>query len=330
MMKVIYSEDHRLHVTGQGGYDHPEVVERAEYIVQSLGESKKYSIVPPADHPPSFIEEAHSPAYRAFLESFCRRLGPEDQFIPPSLTASPSVLDTGRPEDICGYYCFGQDTPLCGGTYRAALSAVDAALTGGDALLAGQSAVYALCRPPGHHAEKEKFGGFCYFNNAYIAAAALAKKGKTVILDVDFHHGNGTQHLTYRRDDIMYISLHGHPATAYPHFTGWDHETGEDEGRGLNCNFPLPPGTTGEIYFIALDKAIEKIGLFSPEFLLISMGFDTYKDDPISQFRLERDDFSTMGKKLAGLDLPILIIQEGGYCLSRLGSLARAFLDPFC
>jgi len=328
-MKVVYSEDHRLHVTGGDVYSHPEVADRAEIIVQSLGESKKYSITPPAVYPLDWIDRAHSPEYRSFLARFCEQLSPDDPFIPAKLITDPEILKSGRLEDICGYYAFGQDTPLCGGTYKAALAAVHGALTAVDAVLAGDAAVYALCRPPGHHAEKEKFGGFCYFNNSFIAALKLAEQGKVVILDVDFHHGNGTQHATYHRDDIMYLSIHGHPASSYPHFTGWDHEEGEGKGLGLNRNFPLPPGTPGDVYLATLDKAIEEISRFGPKFLLVSVGFDTYKDDPISSFRLEREDFSAMGKRLAGLRIPTVIIQEGGYCLSQLGNLARAFLDPF-
>ena len=333
-MKVIYSDDHRLHVPyyesgDRAGGSHPEVPERANIIVQTLGEHGRYSITPPVPHDLDRIDRVHSPAYREFLERLCSELDPHEIFIPAGLTSNPDILKGDHLKEMCGYYAFGQDTPLCRGTYRAAIASVNAALTGADALRAGDSAVYALCRPPGHHAEKEKLGGFCYFNNCVIAAEELVKEGKVLILDVDFHHGNGTQHLTYHRDDIVYISIHGDPSFTYPSISGWEEEKGE--GKGLNCNInhPLPPGTDGNTYLEIVDRVAEEILACKPVFMVISIGFDTYRDDPISHFRLEKEDIHLTAKKLAALKIPTLIVQEGGYCLQELGNLAIAFLSPF-
>ena len=188
---------------------------------------------------------------------------------------------------------------------------------------------YALCRPPGHHAERRVFGGFCYFNNAAIAAQFLCHHGRVAMLDIDFHHGNGAQNIFYKRNDVLTISIHGHPNIAYPYFSGFTDETGQDAGKGFNFNFPLPENAGQELYLNTLAKAIKQIESFSPIFLVVCLGFDDMKGDPTGSFGLRSENYKEIAKKLAQLNLPTLIVQEGGYNLRNLKTGAKAFFTGF-
>ena len=199
-----------------------------------------------------------------------------------------------------------------------------------DRLIAGGVGLaYALCRPPGHHAERKVFGGFCYFNNAAIAADELSRLGSVALVDLDFHHGNGSQDIFYRRADVLNISIHGHPNYAYPYFSGFGDETGEGEGLGRNFNFPLPEETGPERYFETLQKALKQVRLFQPRFLVVSLGFDTMKGDPTGAFLLTTASMRELGRKLGELNHPTLIVQEGGYNLRNLRRGAVAFFTGF-
>jgi acetoin utilization deacetylase AcuC-like enzyme len=217
-------------------------------------------------------------------------------------------------------------TPIASKTYEAARSAVDVTLTGAKYLLGGEQIVYALCRPPGHHAEYKTMGGYCYFNNAAIAANYLSKHGGVAILDIDFHHGNGTQQIFYYRPDILYVSLHADPHEKFPYSSGFANEQGAGEGFGFNRNYPLPLGTTNEQYLGVLLKALRDVQTFNPKFLIVSAGFDTYEKDPIGGFKLTIPFYQTIGKEIANLHLPTIIVQEGGYYIEDLGRIALSFL----
>ena len=220
--------------------------------------------------------------------------------------------------------------PIAAGTWDGAYWSAQTALTALDAVLGGERAAFALCRPPGHHCGADYLGGYCYLNNAAIAAEAAIAAGKRVaILDVDYHHGNGTQDIFYARGDVLFVSIHADPGTDYPFFWGHADETGEGEGEGATLNLPLPRGTDLAAYLPALDTALAKIAAFAPDLLVISYGADTFVGDPISQFRLETADYTVLARRIAALGLPTVIVMEGGYAVDALGANVAAFLEGF-
>jgi acetoin utilization deacetylase AcuC-like enzyme len=229
----------------------------------------------------------------------------------------------GRP----GWFCFDTATPLVAGSFAAAAAAADVALTAADLVAGGARAAYALCRPPGHHAGPGYYGGFCLLNNAAIAARWLARLGRVAIVDVDFHHGNGTQDIFWEDPEVLYVSLHGDPAAHYPHFTGAADEVGDGPGRGTTRNLPLPDGTGDDAYLAVLAEAMALVADFDPAALVVSAGFDTFAGDPIGAFAVTTDGFRRIGAALAGAGRPALLVQEGGYAVEALGANAVALLD---
>ncbi|MBN2863272.1 MAG: histone deacetylase family protein, partial [Bacteroidales bacterium] len=213
--------------------------------------------------------------------------------------------------------------------YLAARWGVNCSLTAADSILEGHRIAYVLTRPPGHHAERSVFGGFCYFNNVAITANYLCSYGKVAILDIDYHHGNGQQQIFYNRDDVLTVSIHGHPSFAYPYFSGFAEEKGEGPGYGFNFNFPLKEEINGEEYRRTLSRALETIKKFKPVFLIVALGLDTAKGDPTGTWLLGAKDFSINGQMIAGLRMPTLFIQEGGYRNKYLGINARSFFKGF-
>jgi acetoin utilization deacetylase AcuC-like enzyme len=252
-----------------------------------------------------------------------------DTFLHPGVREGmgPAPHPSGAIADL-GSWVFDTATPLVEGTYRAARLAADAALTALDLVLDERGPVYALCRPPGHHAARSVYGGYCYFNNAGVAAQAALTAGatKAVVLDVDYHHGNGTQQLFYGRPDVMYASLHGDPNRAYPYYAGWADETGAGNGRGANLNVPLPEHVDDERYLAELQRAIDAIDRFGPDVVIVSLGVDTYELDPISDFRVTTEGFESQGRAVAALDKPTVVVQEGGYHVGEIGRNVHAFL----
>ena len=221
-----------------------------------------------------------------------------------------------------GYYSFDAGTPITAGTWQAAQSSADVAVTAAKLLAeGGHPAIFALCRPPGHHAAADLYGGYCFLNNAAIAAQYLIDGGaeRVAILDVDYHHGNGTQAIFYDRPDVLFLSLHGDPREEYPFFLGWADERGDGPGEGFNVNYPLPWGTGFPAWSEALEDACKRVADYAPDVLLVSLGVDTFKGDPISKFRLESDDFTTYGARIARLGLPTLFVMEGGYAVEQVG-----------
>ena len=230
--------------------------------------------------------------------------------------------------DRLGGYCFDTATPIVEGTYAAARAAVDVALTAARRVLEGAPLAYGLCRPPGHHAGTRLFGGYCYFNNAAIVAQSLVDGGaaRVAILDIDYHHGNGTQQIFWERGDVLYVSLHGDPSGAYPYFSGYASELGGLAGTGRNRNFPLAPHTDIAGYAAALREALELIGDFGPDGpLVVSLGFDTFERDPISDLALRTADYQRLGAMIGELGRPVIALQEGGYALDAIGANAVSF-----
>jgi acetoin utilization deacetylase AcuC-like enzyme len=234
------------------------------------------------------------------------------------------------PRDLhqAGYFCFDSGTPLTSATYLAAMRSASCAAAAAQAVVKGVTDhAYALCRPPGHHAQRDLFGGYCYFNNAAIAATRLRRSGRGAILDIDFHHGNGTQALFARDPMVFFASIHGDPASFYPYFSGFAAETGEGRGRGTTLNVPLPAGCDGQEYLRVLRRRVlATLAAFGPRWLVVSAGFDTHRDDPIGDFALVTDDYFDIGAALGRLGLPTVVVQEGGYATSVLGQNVVAFL----
>jgi acetoin utilization deacetylase AcuC-like enzyme len=197
--------------------------------------------------------------------------------------------------------------------------------------VAVDGAAFALCRPPGHHAARDLYGGYCFLNNAAIAAQAFLDDGaaRVALLDVDFHHGNGTQDIFYERDDVLFLSLHGQPEDAFPHFLGYADETGAGRGEGFNANYPMPPGTPYAVWGDALEHACRRIVDYAPDVLVVSLGVDTFENDPISFFKLTSEDFSRYGERIGQLRLPTLFVMEGGYAVSEIGINTVNVLDAF-
>jgi acetoin utilization deacetylase AcuC-like enzyme len=214
------------------------------------------------------------------------------------------------------------------GTFHAALAAVDIALTAAELVIDGAPLAYALCRPPGHHAARSMYGGYCFFNNAAIVAQRLTEGGRRVaVLDIDYHHGNGTQQLFWDRGDVLYVSLHGDPTRAFPYFSGHADEVGAGRGKGFTRNFPLPAGADVAAYVASLDEACALIVRFAPDApLIVSLGFDTYAGDPICDLGLRTQDYGAVAARIASLGLPTILIQEGGYAIDAIGANAVSFL----
>ncbi|QTD43735.1 histone deacetylase family protein [Ottowia testudinis] len=230
-----------------------------------------------------------------------------------------------------GLYSMDNGSPLCAGTWVAAKAGADAAASAAHALLKGEQATFCATRPPGHHAGPDFMGGYCFLNNAAVAAQVLRNGGaaRVAVLDVDYHHGNGTQSIFYERADVLFVSIHGDPRTEYPFYLGHDDETGAGEGAGFNLNLPLPAGSSAAAWFGALDAACERIARQGADALVVSLGLDTFAGDPISTFKLQADDFTRLGARLKALGLPTVFILEGGYAAAELGHNAVRVLRGF-
>jgi acetoin utilization deacetylase AcuC-like enzyme len=341
-MRVVASDRHRGHsplaeIESSGlqpPFEHPG---RADAIHQVLGGDDRFTLAEPDDWGTAPIVAVHDPGLvdflgRAWADYQVRHPGTHD--VVPDVFAMPGLLDGVGPfpersvvDHELGRWCFETTTPLTEGTFDAARSAVDIALSATQAVLGGESAAYGLCRPPGHHAPTSLYGGYCFFNNAAIAAHHVASTGSRVtVLDVDYHHGNGTQQIFYRRDDVQYVSLHGDPARAYPYLSGFADETGAGTGAGANLNLPLAAGTDDDAYLDALESACEAIDAFGPDIVIVSLGVDTFHNDPISDLAVTTEGFRAQGELVAQLALPTVIVQEGGYDVDAIGDNVRAFL----
>jgi acetoin utilization deacetylase AcuC-like enzyme len=329
-MLTVYSDDHQLH---RGKYELSdgellpcfETPERADLVLKSVQQVALGDIVEPEVFGLDPVLRVHDALFVEFLQEAW------DLWVASGRTCDALPLNwpvRGMrqivPEHIDGklsYYSFDAGSPIMSGTWQAARTSANVALTGAAHLRAGEHCVFSLCRPPGHHAASDYIGGYCYLNNAAIAAQNLLDEGasKIAILDVDYHHGNGTQSIFYDRDDVLFVSIHGDPAQEYPFFLGRADETGNGRGEGFNANFPLRWQSSSKLWFDALEKGLALIGEYAPDYVLISLGVDTFIDDPISQFRLSSDDYLTLGARIASLGLPMHFILEGGYAVDAIG-----------
>jgi acetoin utilization deacetylase AcuC-like enzyme len=249
-------------------------------------------------------------------------------FATPALSCGMPIRRPAATHARAGTFCYDTMTTVGPGTWRAARSAVDCALTATSLVVDGARAAYALCRPPGHHATPLGFGGSCYLNNAAVAAAALARQGRRVaVLDVDAHHGNGTQAVFWRRPDVFYGSVHVDPGAGwFPHVLGFADETGDGPGAGTTLNVPLQPGSGDASWADGVNRLVEGATRFGADALVVSLGVDAARDDPESPLQVSRDGFAATGRMLAELGLPTVLVQEGGYHLASLGELVRTVL----
>ena len=281
------------------------------------------------------ILRVHSAAYLDFFEGAWARWaehGRDGDLMPYTWPARTlrAVVPVSLHGQL-GYYSFDGGAPITAGTWRAAYSAAQVALTAQAAIQNGAHCAFALCRPPGHHAASDLMGGYCYLNNAAIAAQAFLDQGrkKVAILDVDYHHGNGTQSIFYERSDVLFTSIHGHPEAEFPFFLGYADELGEGAGEGFNFNYPLAAGSAWDRWSAALELACTEIEGYDADVLVISLGVDTFKNDPISQFKLDSPDYLRMGERIARLGKPTLFVMEGGYAVEEIGINAVNVLEGF-
>jgi acetoin utilization deacetylase AcuC-like enzyme len=308
-----------------------EVPVRVDALLGALQEGG-LTTKPARDHGLAPIGRIHDQAYLSFLQSAF----PRYQAVPvsgPILRAQAyAVRHTAhRPEAVmgqAGWYLSSASAPIVEATWTAAVGSAHSAIDAADAVLAGERYAYALCRPPGHHAHTDMAGGFCYLNNAAIAAQRMldAGTGPIAILDFDVHHGNGTQQIFYPRADVFYVSVHGDPATLYPWFAGYADETGEGRGSGWNLNLPLPPNAQDAAFAAAVGQGLEAIAAKKPSALVVSVGFDAQAGDPAANLAVGAAGFEAVGCQVAAAGLPTVLIQEGGYLVERLGANLTAFL----
>ncbi|MEB3359611.1 MAG: histone deacetylase family protein [Synechococcales bacterium] len=330
-MLTVYSDDHRFQdataelIDGQmqPPFENPR---RADKVLAQVKERHLGAIATPEEFDLDALRRVHDAGYVAFLQSawdeWVAEHGEYDAL--PLNWAIRTMRQDRIPEVIDGklsYYSFDAGTPITAGTWTAITAAANVALTGQKRVAEGERAVFALCRPPGHHAGRDYYGGYCFLNNAAIAAQAFLDAGaeRIAILDVDYHHGNGTQAIFYDRADVMFVSLHGHPRLEYPYFSGYADEVGIGAGEGFNRNYPLEWDIGWDAYGQALKDAITHLQTYHADALVVSLGVDTFEQDPISRFRLTQEDFPKIGRAIAQLSLPTLFVMEGGYAVDEIG-----------
>lgn len=344
-MNIFYSEEHRNHYPPfevfDGGQRVPyfENPDRMDKILSALQKTDWANIIEPTDFGLEPILEVHDKDYINFLASCWDEwlasdssisASPETHaFLPATFALRRKPRLTSSLHGRGGYYMMDLSACIVAGTYKAALASANCALSAASSSFSLHNSSFALCRPPGHHAGKDYAGGYCFINNASVAANWLSHKGKTALLDIDYHGGNGTQDIFYERGDVLTISIHGDPDFEYPHYAGFADETGAGAGLGFHKNYPLPKDTDDAGYLTALDSALRMIKDFSPEYLVLSTGMDTFDGDPLGKFHVTRKGFAEIGKRIASLNLPTAIIMEGGYANAELGDNVVTLLENF-
>lgn len=312
-----------------------ETPERFQFVAEVLG-SAGCQLESPDLFPDEALHVVHTPRYLAFLKGAWAEwlaTGNEgDAF--PAVWPGAGMRRDRLPQNFAarmGFFAFDTGTPLAAGTWQAARSGADCALSAAQSVLGGERSAFVLTRPPGHHAGIETFGGYCFLNNAALAAQALREGGasRVAILDVDYHHGNGSQEIFYARPDVFFASIHGDPMTEYPFYLGHADERGEGAGLGANLNLPLPAGAPAADWFSALERALAAIAQHGADALVVSLGVDAWEGDPISSFRLKTSDYGMLGERLRQLGLPAVFVLEGGYAVRAIGDNVLSCLRGF-
>jgi acetoin utilization deacetylase AcuC-like enzyme len=340
-MQTFFSEDHRLHFPQaelSGGefvtpYERPS---RVEHVLTRLRERGFPGVTDPGPVDMAAVARVLDPGFLTFLETAWADWKAEGYAGEIIATSMPTRHQTSDRIPRCidgkvGYYCHAAETAITSGTWAAARSSMASAQAAQRAVAAGARGAFALCRPPGHHATADQYGGYCFLNNAAVVADMFTAQGaaRVAVLDIDFHHGNGTQQIFYHRGDVFFASLHGDPLDMYPYFAGFADETGAGAGEGSTLNCPMPPGTAYPKWAEALDHTIARIRAFGAEALVVSLGVDAYKDDPISFFKLDSPDFTDCGRRIAKLGLPTVFCMEGGYAIEQVGINTVNVLEGF-
>ena len=337
-MRAFFDERQWLHdprhfMANGNKLPNPEQPKRIE-VLRAGAEAAGCVFEAPKDAGIGPIAAVHTAEYLTFLKNIYRRWqyidGAGDEVIP---NIHPIRRSDGYPKSATGQSGYHQaDTacPIAQGTWEAAYWSAQSAITGADVLIGGTQSAYVLSRPPGHHAFSDLAGGFCFLNNSGIAAERLRAKGfRPAIVDVDVHHGNGTQGMFYKRDDVLTVSIHADPDRFYPFFWGHAQERGEGRGLGYNLNLPLPRGTDDDGFAKALETALERVSLFGADVLVVALGLDASIDDPFQGMAVSQDGFARIGSMLAGLEIPVLFVQEGGYLCDSLGDNLTRCLDGY-
>lgn len=341
-MKLIYSDDHRGHAGAKEmRYDQmipmSESPERMDMIMAALAEAGFSDVISPDSHGLDVAHQVHDPAFVSFLER-CYPLW-EVEFGPGGFATAYTFGMRGMDQvpnasvhSMLSCYTFDVCVPFVKGTWPAIRSAKDVALTGVDLIHGGEQAVFSLCRPPGHHASKDMAGGYCYLNNAAIAAQAHRNKGfeRVAILDIDYHHGNGTQSIFYDRADVFFASLHCRPEDEYPFLMGYDTEVGTGAGKGYNLNLPMPRGTDFSLWGKSLETALHRVRNFAPDVVVVSLGVDSFAGDPVGGFELQSPDYLEIGRRIRSLNFPTQFIMEGGYAMDALGVNVANVITGYC
>ncbi|MBI1386429.1 MAG: histone deacetylase family protein [Rhizobiales bacterium] len=340
-MRTIFSEKQRAHAPASYSVNGtrvpiPETPARLSALLSGTGLSPADVEAPAGPVERDLLLSVHSERYLDFLSTAWggwQRLEPRAPEIVPNLHAigRASLVETGYPASLvgrCGYHMGDGSCPIVAGTHESALASAATAAHAARLVAAGERHVYALCRPPGHHASADLAAGFCYLNNTAIAAEFLTRAGRrTAILDIDVHHGNGTEAIFYERADVLTVSLHADPSRFYPFFWGYAEARGRGAGEGANLNIPLPRGTGDADYLIALEGALARIADHRPDVLVLAAGLDIAADDPLAGFAITRPGIAAIGRAIAGLGLPMVVVQEGGYAIESLGASLAALLE---
>jgi len=344
-VKIYYSEQHRKHNPPfelfDGGkrvpyYENPDRMDR---ILAELRKTDWAQIVEPEEYGLDPILAVHDSHYIAFLESAWTEwlasdgevaASPEQHaFLPATFALNRSAHIPSSLHGKGGYYMLDLSVCIVAATYSSALASASCALSAAETTFASGAASFALCRPPGHHAGRDYAAGYCFINNAAVAANWLSARGRVALLDIDYHAGNGSEDIFYQRDDVLTISIHGDPDFEYPHYFGYADETGAGSGLGFHKNMPLARGTDEQGYLSALDEALGLITSFAPRYLVVSAGVDTFEGDPLGTFKVTKNGFAEIGTRIAALDLPSVLIMEGGYANADLGTNVVTLVEKF-
>ena len=315
-----------------------ESSQRAEIVLAELI-ARGHEICQPDQDSSDMLAKIHSSRYLNFLQTAWQQwldadAGNAEVQPYPSVWPVRSLRDDIEPDDFVaklGLYSMDNGTPMTAGTWPVAKACADAAVSAAQRVSNGQRSVFCATRPPGHHAGFDFMGGYCFLNNAAVAAQSLIDNGseRVAILDVDYHHGNGTQSIFYERSDVLVVNIHGDPKTEFPFYLGHADEHGAGDGSGFNLNLPLPSGATVSQWFAALEVALERVSSFKPDSLVVSLGLDTFINDPISKFTLQSTDFLEIGNRIEKLKQPTVWVLEGGYAVNELGENTANVLSGF-
>jgi acetoin utilization deacetylase AcuC-like enzyme len=309
-----------------------EIPERALRLVEA-SKALGFDVREPDDFGSAPLAAVHGMNYLRFLEEAHREWKKMPAEWGDEVMSNVYIRENNPLRGVLGQaarYLADGSCPVGADTHESAYWSAQSALAGANAIMGGEREAYALCRPPGHHARAEAAGGFCYLNNAAIAAQALrGKHARVAILDTDMHHGQGIQEIFYDRSDVLYVSIHGDPTNFYPVVAGFEEERGAGDGEGYNVNLPMPHGSSEDVFFDRLDAAVRVLERFQPEVLVLALGFDIYKDDPQAMVAVTTEGFGKLGRTIGELKLPTLIVQEGGYHIDTLEVNAQAFFNGF-